>query len=394
MIKKMFKHYDYTLIVSILLLCAFGLVMVYSSSMVWAVMRFGYPSDFFFKKQAVWLAVSVLAFFVTMLFPYKAYKKFMVIFLLGSIFSLLVVLILGKTSNNATSWIEIAGFTFQPAEFVKLGLIIYLAAIYSKKQSYISHFTRGALPPLLIIGFIFGLVVIQPDLGTAMIIAATSGVVILCSGMKWQHILMLLLIGGTVISVVFFNLSDEQLSRFTGAYNPFSDPENSGYHLINSYLAIASGGLTGQGLGQSIQKYGFLPEPHTDFIMAVIAEELGFFGVVFVIGLLGYIVFKGFVTGIRCKETFGSLLAIGISGMVGIQTVINLGAVTGMLPITGVTLPFISYGGSSLLLLMISMGILVNISTFVNMRRKQQKTAEKQTSAEEVPFISNRFSRN
>ena len=381
MIKKLFKHYDYSLIISVLLLCGFGLVMVYSASMVWAVMRHETNSAFFFNRQIIWLVVSLVMFLIAMLFPYKAYRKFIVPILGVSILMLVLVRFVGSTTNNARSWIELGPFSFQPSEFVKLGLIIYLAAIYSKKQAYISNFVRGALPPLMVIGLIFALVASQPDLGTAMIIALTSGIVIICSGMKWKHIFGLVIIGIILFAGAWMTLSPEQASRFTGAYNPFSDPEDSGFHLINSYIAIASGGITGQGFGQSIQKYGFLPEPHTDFIMAIIAEELGLLGVVFVIGVLGYIVFKGFVIGIRCKDTFGSLLAIGISGMIGVQTVVNLGAITGWLPVTGVPLPFISYGGSSLILLMISVGILINISAFVNIRKEQNTSYIKKDHA-------------
>ncbi|WP_270181743.1 putative lipid II flippase FtsW [Alkalihalobacillus sp. CinArs1] len=372
MIKKLFKHYDYSLIISVLLLCGFGLVMVYSASMVWAVMRHETNSAYFFNRQIIWLAVSFFVLLGTMLFPYKAYRKFIIPILGGSVLGLLLVKIIGSTTNNAQSWIYIGPIGFQPSEFVKLGLIIYLAAIYSKKQAYISNFLRGALPPIMVIGVIFALVASQPDLGTAMIIALTSGIVIVCSGMKWQHLFSLIAVGVVLFAGAWLTLSEEQLSRFTGAYNPFSDPTDSGFHLINSYIAIASGGITGQGFGQSIQKYGFLPEPHTDFIMAIVAEELGLFGVVFVIGLLGYIVFKGFVIGIRCKDTFGSLLAIGIAGMIGVQTAVNLGAITGWLPVTGVPLPFISYGGSSLILLMMSVGILINVSAFVNIRKSKK----------------------
>ncbi|WP_347550514.1 putative lipid II flippase FtsW [Pseudalkalibacillus hwajinpoensis] len=381
MIKKLFKHYDYSIIISVLLLCGFGLVMVYSASMVWAVMRHEANSAFFFNRQIIWLAVSLIMLLLAMLFPYKAYRKFIIPILGGSIFLLLLVRFIGSTTNNARSWIDLGPFSFQPSEFIKLGLIIYLAAIYSKKQAYISNFVRGALPPLMVTGLIFALVASQPDLGTAMIIALTSGIIIICSGMKWKHLLGLIVIGGIIFAGAWMSLSPEQASRFTGAYNPFSDPEDSGFHLINSYIAIASGGITGQGFGQSIQKYGFLPEPHTDFIMAIIAEELGLLGVVFVIGLLGYIVFKGFVIGIRCKDTFGSLLAIGISGMIGVQTVVNLGAITGWLPVTGVTLPFISYGGSSLILLMMSVGILINVSAFVNIRKEQKSGYAKKDNA-------------
>ncbi|RBW69420.1 putative lipid II flippase FtsW [Bacillus taeanensis] len=370
MIKKMFRHYDYSLIIAILLLSGFGLLMVYSSSIVVSVIELKQSSNFFFLKQLKWLLIALVMFFLTMLFPYKAYKRFMKLVAMLSIIVLLSVKVFGSVANNAQSWLSIGGVSVQPSEFVKLGMIIYLAAIFSKKQTYISDFTKAVLPPLIMIVVVFLLVASQPDLGTALIIAGISGVMIICSGMRMKHLFSL--IGLAVLAIGFaapFFLTAEQSSRFAGAYDPFSDPDGNGYQLVNSYIAIASGGVSGRGLGQSIQKFGFLPEPQTDFIMAIISEELGIFGVLFVLGLLAFIVFKGFLIGMRCKDTFGSLLAIGIAAMLAIQSIVNLGAVTGLLPITGVPLPFISYGGSFLVLSMIAMGILVNISSFVNMKQ-------------------------
>lgn len=378
MLKKMLRNYDYTLVVPVLLLCGFGLLMVYSSGMSVALDA-GLDGSYYFKHQILAMAVALLGFAATMLFPYPLYKRLMKLILIVSLLSLVVVLLFGSVAGHAQSWISIAGFKFQPSEFVKLGLIIYLAAIFSKKQHYISNFTQGVLPPLVIILLTFILIALQPDMGTAMIVAGTAGVLIVCSGMRMKHLLSLLGLAVSIVSLLFlFLLSSVQASRFTAAYNPFSDPGGRGLQLINSYVAIASGGLTGRGLGESIQKYGFLPEAHTDFIMAIIAEEFGLFGVLFVIGLLAYIIFRGFLTGIRCKDTFGSLLAIGISGMLGVQAIVNLGAITGLLPVTGVTLPFISYGGSSLVLTMIAMGVLVNISMFVKLKQEQPSEQEQQ----------------
>ncbi|HET7522360.1 MAG TPA: FtsW/RodA/SpoVE family cell cycle protein [Bacillales bacterium] len=371
MLKKMFRHYDYTLVVPVLLLCGFGVLMVYSASMELSLL----------EKQVINLACALIAFFAAMLFPYKAYQKFMKPILVVSLLSLVVVLLIGKDNNGAESWIKVAGFNFQPSEFVKLGLIIYLAAIFSKKQHYISNFSRGVLPPLIVILITFVLIVIQPDLGTAMIVAGIAGVMIFCSGMRVRHLTGLLVLAAVGISLLLLFgslLSPEQLSRFSGSYEPFEHADTSGYQLINSYIAIASGGLTGRGLGESLQKYDFLYAAHTDFIMAVIAEEFGLFGVLFVIGLLAYLVFRGFLVGIRCKDTFGSLLAIGIAGMLGIQSVVNLGVVCGLVPTTGVPLPFISYGGSALVLFMFSMGVLINISMFVNWRKEKSEGNEKE----------------
>lgn len=377
MIKKMFRHYDYSLVVAMLMLIAFGIVMVYSASMAVAVMKYDYPSHYFFIRQLQAFAVGLFFFLIMMVVPYKAYKHWIKFILIASILSLVLVLLFGSTFNNAQRWIVIGGFTIQPSEYVKLGIILYLAAIFSKKQHYIANFKQAVLPPLIVILVTVFLVAKQPDLGTALIIAGISGVMIICSGMKGKHLFFLIGLGVVafalmVVSVPFI-LSEEQLSRITGAYDPFADPQDDGYQLIHSYIAIAYGGVMGQGLGNSIQKYGFLPEPHTDFIMAIIAEELGIFGVLFVLSLLTYIVFKGFLIGVRSQDSFGSLLAIGIAALIGIQSIVNLGAITGLLPITGAPLPFISYGGSFLVLAMIAMGILVNISSFANMERKKRQ---------------------
>ncbi|RXY99402.1 putative lipid II flippase FtsW [Fictibacillus sp. S7] len=371
MLKKMFRHYDYSLVIAILVLCAIGLVMVYSASIIVSINRFGYESNFFFIRQLVFLIAGLFCFLITMIIPYHLYKKLIIPIVFGSIALLAAVLFIGRTTNNAQSWIYIGSIGFQPSEFVKLGLTIYLAAIFSKKKDKLENFAASA-PPISIFGIIFILIMKQPDLGTGMIIAATTGVIILSSGMKPVHKLLLIVSAVVVIALGSQVLTDEQKSRFTAAYAPFTDPEGQGFQLVNSYLAIGHGGITGTGLGQSIQKYGFLPEPQTDFIIAVIAEELGFWGVAIVVGLIAFVVIKGFITGLRSRDTYGSLLAFGISGMVGIQATVNLGAAIGLLPVTGVPLPFISYGGSSLVLLLISMGILVNISCHVNYKRKHQ----------------------
>lgn len=382
MLKKLFKHYDYSIIVAMALLIAFGLVMIYSSSMAVTIMKFDppRPSHYFFMKQLQWLAVGAIAFLTAMILPYKIYERFMKVILLVSLLLLVLVLMTGSVYNYSQRWISIGGFTLQPSELAKLGLIIYLAAIFSRKQRYIEDFRRAVLPPLIIIVVVFFLVAKQPDLGTAVIILGVSGVMIVCSGMKAKHLYSLIGLCIVFVSIIVlalpYILSEEQFSRITGAYDPFSDPKDSGHQLIQSYVAIASGGIFGRGLGNSIQKYGFLPEPYTDFIMAIVIEELGVFGTFFVLGLIGFIVFKGFMIGIRCKDTFGSLLAIGISSLIAIQSFVNLGAISGLLPITGAPLPFISYGGTFLVLLMGAMGILVNISSFVNMKRRQAQSSK------------------
>ncbi|MED0651433.1 FtsW/RodA/SpoVE family cell cycle protein [Aeribacillus sp. FSL K6-1121] len=386
MLKRILKSYDYSLILAVFLLCGFGLVMVYSSSMIMAVTRYYTESDYFFRKQLSSLLLATIAFLVMMFFPYRALLngKFIRILFFGSIAVLGLLFIFGHVAGGSQSWFKVAGRAIQPGEFVKLSAIIYLSAVYEKKQSYIWHFGKGALPPVIFTVLICVFVMLQPDIGTSFIIGMIALSIILCSGMGIKNMLKLVLLALFFLlllsPLILFKADDifskERLSRFTGYTDPFEHEDGAGYQLVNSYIAIGSGGLTGLGLGESVQKYGYLPEAHTDFIMAVVAEELGIFGVLFVLALLAFIVLKGLYIARKCTDPFGTLIAVGVSSMIAIQTAVNLGGVTGLIPITGVTLPFVSYGGSSLLVLLISMGLLVNVSMFVNYREQYKKEKE------------------
>lgn len=371
MLKKL-KGYDFTLIITPLLLAGFGLVMIYSASMVSAVVE-GFESTHYLFRQLQWFVLGLFGFIFCSLFPYRHYQKFVKIIVLISGALLVAVLLLGETANNATRKIVLFGsFSLQPAEFVKIGVILYLASAYSKKQSYINDFSKGVLPPLILTAVLLALIILQPDLGTTAIIFAVACSIIFSAGIQFKHLSILIFIGLAIVAIAIPSMiTDVRVSRFTGTYQPFQTPDTEGYHLIQSYLAIGVGGLTGEGLGQSVQKLGYLWGGHTDFIMSIIAEELGFLGVIIVIGMLALIVLRGYFVARKCNDSFGSLLAIGISSMVGIQATINLGAISGVLPMTGVTLPFISYGGSSLFVLLISMGILNNIAKSV----KEQELA-------------------
>lgn len=371
MFKKMIRNYDYTLIIATLFLIGLGLIMVYSSSYAVAL-NYDLQPGHFFKRQLFAVFVGLIIFIATMLFPYKAYQKFTKLLLLLTVTLLLIVLFVGEVVNNAQSWISLGGFNFQPAELAKIAIIIYLANVYKKKEKYIFDLNRAIIPPLAVVLIISFLILKQPDFGSMLILVAIAGIITICTGTTWKNIVVLMLPSLTLGALFLkFFASEEQLSRFQGAYNPFAYPDD-GYQLINSYVAMASGGITGRGLGESIQKFGFLPESQTDFIIAIIAEELGLIGVLVIILTLLYMVIKGFLIGMRCKDTFGSLLAFGISGMIGVQSFINLGAACGLLPITGVPLPLISYGGSSLLTTLFSLGILINVSSFTNIEKKYQ----------------------
>ncbi|MFD1360213.1 putative lipid II flippase FtsW [Lentibacillus salinarum] len=377
MIKKV-KDYDFTLMITPLILTAFGIVMIYSASMVLAVVE-GHESTHYLIRQIQWFCLALAGFVMGSAVPYKHYQKLTKMIMIIVIIMLAGVLIFGETVSNAKRWFDLGPFSLQPAEFAKLGLIIYLASVYSKKQAYINEFNRGVLPPLILTAVLLALIVQQPDIGTAVIIFLIACSVIFSSGVRFKHLFILVLVGLALLAFAIPNMvTDERISRFAGAYQPFEDPGDDGYHLVQSYLAIGSGGLIGEGLGQSVQKLGFLLEPHTDFIMALIAEELGFLGVMIVIGLLALIVLRGLFIARKCSDSFGALLAIGISSMVGFQAFINLGAISGILPITGAPLPFVSYGGSSLLVMMVAMGILNNIAKFVKLSEQEPEPANEE----------------
>jgi cell division protein FtsW len=385
MVKKILKSYDYTLVFAIILLSAFGLVMVYSASMASAVQRYKVAPDFFYQRQKIFLLVSAGVFIITAAIPYKImkYTKYFLLPMVAlSLLSLFGLFIFGNVAGNAESWYQIGSLKVQPAEFVKLSVIIYLSAVYAKKHAYINQFQQGVLPPLVYLAIVSGLIIKQPDFGSAAIIMAIAGTIILSSGMNLKNIGKLLLFAVLLSLPVLLVMkghffSNKQMERFSVMKDPFAQEQTAGFHLANSYIAIGSGGVNGLGLGKGIEKLGYLPESHTDFIMAVIAEELGIWGVGFVILTLAYIVLRGIRIGMRCRDPFGSLLAIGISCMIGIQAFINLGGVSGAIPLTGVPLPFISYGGSSLLMLAMATGVLVNVSMFVKYDEKYRNKQEK-----------------
>ncbi|MCM3151427.1 FtsW/RodA/SpoVE family cell cycle protein [Priestia megaterium] len=376
MFKKILKCYDYKFIAALIVLSLIGLIMVYSASMVTAISRYGVSGDYFYKKQKLALIAGFILFTLAAIVPYKIYQEKAVLkFLLGVAISLLIlVLAFGHTAGNAQSWFKIGPIAIQPLEITKLTLIIYLAAVFANKQEYINDLKRAILPPMVVVLFICFLIILQPDYGGALLILGTVAAIVLCSGISKKSILKISLLGliGTLVMLAVLLVtgnmdllfSPGRLARFTGFLHPFENQQGDGYQLVNSYVAIGNGGILGMGLGQGIQKTGYLPESHTDFVMAIIAEELGFWGVLLVLGLLFFIIFKGLKTAIKCRDPFGALLAIGISVMIAVQVFVNLGAVTGLLPITGVTLPFISFGGSSLTLLMLAAGILTNVSMF------------------------------
>lgn len=382
------KTYDFSLLFAPIALAAFGTIMIYSASMVYGPMVWGYDSDHFLIKQIQWLTIGLIMMFFVSMIPYRHWQRLTKLIVLFMLLSLGLLFIFGKEVNNAVSWYNLGFMNFQPAEFVKIGLIIYLSSVYAKKQKYINDFGKAVIPPLVLTVIILGLIIMQPDIGSAAVIGMIASLIIMSSGIRWTHILLLVIVTFGVIGIGATQMvTNERLERFSGAYQPFESPDDDGYHLIQSYVAIGTGGLLGEGLGQGVQKLGYLPEPHTDFIMAVIGEELGFIGVGITVGLLALIVLRGLYISSKCRDAFGALLALGISSMIGLQAFINLGAMSGILPITGVTLPFVSYGGSSLVILMIAVGILNNIARTVK-AKEDEKDEEEIVEENENPMTN------
>ncbi|QWG46304.1 putative lipid II flippase FtsW [Bacillus mycoides] len=379
--KKVWKSMDYSLLLPLVILCVLGVIMVYSSSSIVAISKHNWPANYFFKKQLIALAIGTIMLAIIVAIPYKLWRKRIVLIAMGigSIGLLSAALIFGKDVNGAKGWI----LGIQPAEFVKITVIITLANFFAKKQETQTAFVQGIIPPLAVVGGAMGLILLQNDLGTDLVIAGTVGIMFLCSGVRINLWIKRIVLTSIVwIPALYFlgnyALSPYQKARFSVFLDPFSDPQKDGFQLINSFIGIASGELNGRGLGNSVQKYGYLPEPQTDFIMAIISEELGFIGVAVILICLLLIIIRSFRIAQKCKDPFGSLIAIGIASLLGVQTFINVGGMSGLIPLTGVPLPFVSYGGSSLLANLLAMGILLNIASQVKRQEKQQNEMTKE----------------
>jgi cell division protein FtsW len=355
---------DFALMIMTLLLVGLGLVMVYSSSQIITYTeKYNFDTAYFFKKQLIWIVIGLIAMVTTMNFPYWRYRKLILIILPALFLVMIYVLVAGDVRNGARSWIDLGFMSIQPSEFSKLGIIIYLAHIYSKKEDKIQNLMKGVIPPLLVVFAFFTMIVVQPDLGSSMSIILFTALIIFCSGAQFKHMIALGITSGIALLAVS-QIKPYWRVRLTSFWNPWDDPQATDYQLGHSLYAIGNGGFNGAGLSQSIMKYFYLPEAHTDFIFSILAEELGFIGVTFTIVLYVAFILRGIYIANRCRDLFGTLLAIGITSMIGLQALINISITSGIFPITGLTLPFLSYGGSSLVLTMASVGILLNISRY------------------------------
>ncbi|MFD1849143.1 stage V sporulation protein E [Oceanobacillus bengalensis] len=355
---------DYVLLLIVLSLLTVGILMVYSSSHIWSEYKFD-DQFYYLKRQVLFAGAGIFAMFFIMFIPYNTWQRYAKFILIVCFVLLILVLIpgIGLIRGGAQSWIGIGAFSIQPSEFMKLGLIIFLASILAAGQKYITSFRKGFLPCLLLVFTAFGLIMLQPDLGTGMVLVLTCMVMIFVAGARISHFVGLALLG--VLGLVGLIASAPyRMDRITAFLNPWEDPLGDGFQIIQSLYAIGPGGLMGLGFGNSLQKYFYLPEPQNDFIFAIIGEELGFIGGSFVILLFLLLLWRGTKIALESPDLFGRLLALGIVSMLAIQAMINISVVIGLIPVTGITLPFLSYGGSSLTLTLCSVGILLNISIY------------------------------
>lgn len=351
------KKVDYTLMFSVIIITIFGLVMISSSSYVWAEYKFNNPYKYLIN-QGIFFLLSLISMYVVSKIDYKILYKYSKVFILIVIIMLILVIIpgIGTVRNGSRSWFGIGGFGIQPSEFAKLAIIIFAS-------KYLSENKNSRLPILFLGLFLFGLIMLQPDFGTGMVLIMIVVSLLFISGMKISFFIRIGLLGVIGITILIL-IAPYRLKRILSFLNPWSDPLGSGFQIIQSLYAIGPGGLFGLGLGNSVQKHFYLPEPQTDFIFAIISEEFGFLGIVIVSILFLTIIISSINIALKSKDLFSKYLVFGITFWISFQTILNLMVVVGLIPVTGVTLPFLSYGGSSLLILYTSIGIILNVSRY------------------------------
>lgn len=356
------KHFDYALFISVLLISTFGIIMIYSASYVWAEYKFQDPFKFV-KNQGIFFLLGIFFMIMISKIPFSFFKKHCKKFFLFCIVLLIAVLIpgIGTVRNGSRSWFGIGSFGIQPSEFTKLAMILFTANYLTKHEKEMKKFKKGILPILGLTLFIFFLIMLQPDFGTGVILVIAIMGMLFVGGVPISFFLKLGTIG--VIGIVGLILAAPyRLTRILSFLNPWKDPLGSGFQIIQSLYAIGPGGLFGYGFLNSRQKHFYLPEPQTDFIFSIISEEFGFMGILIVASLFLFIIYRGFTIARNSSELFPKYVAFGITFQIAFQAILNLMVVVGLIPVTGVTLPFLSYGGSSLLITLCGIGILLNIS--------------------------------
>jgi cell division protein FtsW len=367
MIKGKLHRPDIFLFGVTILLVIIGVIMIYSASAIMALDVYN-NSMAFLEKELLWGLIGMIGLLWMIRFDYhKLQKLSRPLLIIAAILLILVLTGIFGAAKGAHRWIRIGPMSVQPSEIAKICLIIFLADIIDRKQSRIKSFLKGIVPPLAIMGVICLLILKEPDLGTPILLTTVGCLMLFIGGARIWHILSLFLM---VLPVVYFAIvrTPYRMQRMMVFLNPLADPQKTGYQITQSLLALGSGGLNGVGLGNGTQKLRYLPEPHTDFIFPIIGEELGFIGTALVVFLFGLFIWRATKIAVHAPDMFGNLLASGLTFVIGIQALINIGVVTASLPTKGLPLPFLSFGGSSLVCTMMSVGILLNISKHINVK--------------------------
>ncbi|MFZ9859012.1 MAG: putative lipid II flippase FtsW [Roseiflexaceae bacterium] len=374
------KHQpDYQLLICIGVMVPFGLVMVYSSSFVEGFVN--HDNGFYYMFRQLFAAmVGAVGMLITQRIDYRFWRRYALHMLIGAIVLLFLtgfVLPREMTEvNNSRSWIRLGFFSFQPSEFAKLALVVYLASWLSRRSGRLTSVTTGILPFGVILGVITALVMVGRDLGSTMVIITMSALIYFIAGANILHLLAVA-VSGLLIFVLAITAASYRLERINAWLDPFAYYSSSGFQPLHALYALASGGIFGTGLGQSRQKYLWLPQSFTDTILAIVGEEFGILGTLFVVGCFAFIAYRGFRIARSAPTTFSALLAIGLTIWIVFQAIINLAVVTTLVPFTGITLPFLSYGGSSLMMSMVAVGILLNISKYTLIEHDQISMARR-----------------
>lgn len=350
---------DYKLLAAVGALLCFGLVMVYSAS---AAANYSDPS-YWFRRELLWVGLGLVAMFGATSIPYDRWRRISVPILVGALILLILVLVVGEKLNGGQRWLPLGPFTFQPSELAKLAFTLYIADWLSRKGKQVSSFMYGLVPFAILTGVVIALIILQNDMGTAIIIATFAVAMFITAGANLLHLLPMMLSGVGAFAFIAYS-TPFRLSRLEAFLDPLNCASSASYQVCQGIIALGSGGLTGLGLGASRQKAGYLPNPWTDSIFAVIGEELGLIGCAAIILLIIIVTYRAFRAGRRTPEMYGALLATGIACWIAVQSILNIGSVVALIPFTGVPLPFISFGGSSLVTTMAAVGILLNISRY------------------------------
>ena len=358
------RKLDIPLIITVFLICIYGIVMIYSASSVWAEYKFN-DKFHYVLMQSIFFIIGIILMIIVSKVPYKYYlkKSNMILFICFILLILVLMPGIGSVRNGSRSWFGVAGLGIQPSEFMKLALIIFTSKYIYNNPKDMRSVKKGAFPILIVTMLSFFLIMLQPDFGTGTILVMTIVAMLFISGVDFSFFIKIGMLGMVGVCVLIV-IAPYRMERIVSFLNPWSDPLGTGFQAIQSLYAIGPGGLFGMGFGNSIQKHFYLPEPQTDFIFSVISEELGIIGIISVSFLFLVIILRSIKISIKAPDNFSKFLTFGIIFQLSFQTLLNLAVVVGLVPVTGVTLPFFSYGGSSLIITLISIGIILNISRY------------------------------